>query len=60
MIHRKTKGLVIFLSIFIVLAGVSLAWVWVRAASTPLSTIGWQQVNESGFGTLQDISTLDT
>jgi hypothetical protein len=60
MMLRKTKGLVIFLSIFIVLAGVSLAWVWVRAASTPLSTIGWQQVNESGFGSLQNIGTLDT
>ena len=49
----------VFLSITIIFLGVSLAWVWVRAASTPLSTIGWQQVNENGFGIMQGISTLD-
>lgn len=60
MMYRKSKLLMIFNSMIILFLGVSLAWVWVRAASTPLSTIGWRQVNESGFGSLQDISTLDT
>jgi hypothetical protein len=59
MVH-KAKLWMVFLSFIIIFLGVSLAWGWVRAASTPLSTIGWQQVNESGFGILQGIGTLDT
>jgi len=57
---RKTNLLLVILSIIIIFLGVSLAWGWVRAASTPLSSIGWQQVNESGFGSMQNIGTLDT
>ena len=45
--------------VIILFLGISSAWVWVHAANTPLSTIGWQQVNESGFGNMQVINTLD-
>jgi hypothetical protein len=57
---RKHNIWMVFVSLIVLFMGVSLAWVLVSAASIPLSTIGWQQVNESGFGKLQNIGTLDT
>jgi hypothetical protein len=57
---HKTKLLRVFLSIIILALGVSLAWVCVHVASASPVNITWRQVNESGFGSLQGISTLDT
>jgi hypothetical protein len=59
-VFRKTKLLMLILSVIILFLGVSLGWVWVRAANNPHSAISWRQVNESGFGILQGIGTLDT
>ncbi len=57
---RKHNIWRVFFSLIVLILSVSFVWVLVSAASTPLSTIGWKQVNESGFGKLQNIGTLDT
>jgi hypothetical protein len=58
--YRKTKFLMVSLLVIPLLVGISLAWMWMGVAGAPLSTFGWQQVNDSGFGILQNIGTLDT
>jgi hypothetical protein len=57
---NKHKLILVALSMIIIFLGVSMAWVWVHAASISTSTVGWKQVNVSGFGNIQMINTLDT
>jgi hypothetical protein len=59
MFHKHSIWTIV-LSIIILFVGVFMAWVWVRAASTPLSTIGWQQVIVPGFGSMQRIGSMET